>query len=32
MEKDQQILFTICVEPNLMIDQDYFIRIAVIED
>ena len=29
MEKNQQILFTICVQPNLMIDWDYFIRIAV---
>ena len=32
MEKNQQILFTICVKPNLMIDEDYFTRIAVIED
>ena len=32
MEKNQQNLFTICVKPNLMIDQDYFIWIAVIED
>ena len=32
MEKNQQILFTICVQPNLMIDWDYFIWIAVIED
>ena len=25
MEKNQQILFTICVKPNVMIDWDYFI-------
>ena len=32
MEKNQQIQLTICVKPNLMIDKDYFIWLAVIED
>ena len=32
MEKNQQILFAICVKPNLIIDWDYFIWKAVIED
>ena len=33
MEKNQQMLFTICVKPNLMTDYyDYFTWIAVIED
>ena len=32
MEKNQQILFTICVKPNSMTDLDYFIWIALIED
>ena len=32
MVKNQQIFFAICVKPNFMIDKDYFIWIAVIED
>ena len=32
MEKNHQILFIICVKPNLIIDEAYFIWIAVTED
>ena len=31
MEKNQQILLTICVKPNLMIDKEYFIGIAGVD-
>ena len=32
VENNQQILFTICIKPNLIIDQNYLIWTAVIEE